>query len=237
MIKYTHGSEDSLDIDVFYVFDFMPSFQDAKSFCDETKEENRNIIVVKDGFVIDCYKGTCDEIQNSLITTYKLHIQEFPLILTSKVERNVILKMVRVMRCFLSHFSKTQYRVDVKRALKSHSYKERLDVLSMIYLNEDEYGKNTVTEVRKVFAFQLAQILGLFDGIEIYSKSDVSLYYPSLSSYVYRNKDVFANDLKISFDRFLNICKSLNYKQIGDIVEISYKGKLYRIDLKDEIVL
>lgn len=72
--KYIHGSEDSTDIDVHYVFDEMPSYQECKKFCDSDKSENRNIITIKNGIVTGCYKGTVDEINNALIETYPLHM-------------------------------------------------------------------------------------------------------------------------------------------------------------------
>jgi hypothetical protein len=79
-IKYIHGSGDSLDIDVFYVFDKKPTYQECHIFCSNT-DENRNIIVIDNGYVTDCFKGTIDEVQNSLIDTYGLHEQEYPLLI------------------------------------------------------------------------------------------------------------------------------------------------------------
>jgi hypothetical protein len=38
-IYYIHGSADSVDKDIFYVFDEMPLFQDAKRFCDASKKK------------------------------------------------------------------------------------------------------------------------------------------------------------------------------------------------------
>ena len=45
LIRYVHGSEDSLDVDVYYVFDEMPDFNACKQFCCADKNENRNIII------------------------------------------------------------------------------------------------------------------------------------------------------------------------------------------------
>ncbi|MCK9575614.1 MAG: hypothetical protein WC979_01100 [Candidatus Pacearchaeota archaeon] len=235
MIRYIHGSGDSLDIDVFYVFDKLPSFQECKEFCDSSKEENRNIIVIKDGMVTDCYKGTCDEIQNSLITTYRLHEQEFPLILDTKVKRNEILKAVRVLRCFLSHYSKTTYRESVKSALKSHSWESRLSVAETLDLSIDEFGKNSVIEVRKIFAFQLAQALGLLMGRpEIYTKAAAAKEFPELEKYLYRIP-TSANYLIQAYKDFLFICRTFDVIQQGDVVNFIHYGT--KINLKDEEIL
>lgn len=47
MIRYIHGSSNSADIDTIYVFDHIPDFSEAKSFCDGKKTENANIICVE----------------------------------------------------------------------------------------------------------------------------------------------------------------------------------------------
>lgn len=79
LYRYIHGSEDSTDVDVVYVVDEIPSLSEAKAFCSpDDKKENRNLIVVKDGIVTDCYKGTVDEINNSLLNTYYKHEQTDP---------------------------------------------------------------------------------------------------------------------------------------------------------------
>ena len=51
MIRYIHGSADSTDLDVVYVFEEIPSFEECQLFCRSDPKENRNIIVVRDGIV------------------------------------------------------------------------------------------------------------------------------------------------------------------------------------------
>jgi hypothetical protein len=117
--KYIHGSEDSIDVDVYYVIDKISTFNEAKKFCDSDTEENVNIIEIDNGKVVNCYKGSCDEIQNSLLRTYPLHKQTYDLLIKEPVERDLFVKTVRVVRCFLSHLSRTQYRKEVKLALQT----------------------------------------------------------------------------------------------------------------------
>lgn len=131
--KYQHGSEDSLDKDMFYVVDEIPeSTKECGDFCSEDVTENRNLIVIKEGKVVEVYKGTIDEVNNSLFLTYKNHKQEYDLLVDGLVERDLALKTVRVTRCFLSHYSRTIYRTKIKNALKSYSWKERLEVEKLI---------------------------------------------------------------------------------------------------------
>jgi len=233
MIKYIHGSKDSNDIDVFYVFDEKPSYQECQEFCSNT-DENRNIIIIKDGYVTDCFKGTCDEIQNSLITTYCLHKQEHELIIHNKVKRDMLMKTIRVMRCFLSHFSRTEFRTIVKEALNSTNWSKRIEALEKINLNVTEYEKNSVIEVRKVFAFQLAQILGLLNGIEIYTKKDAVEAFPMLYEYLYR-KECSAKNLIIYYNIFLTEIKGLKAEQKGDIVFFPQFKK--NMNIKKEIYI
>ena len=64
-----------------YVFDEIPSFEECQAFCRSDPEENRNIIVVKDGIVEYCFKGNEDEVNNALLATYSLHEQAYPLLI------------------------------------------------------------------------------------------------------------------------------------------------------------
>ena len=51
-----HGSEDSLDLDVVYVVPVMPAVRDCHAFCADDPDENRNLVVLRDGVVVDCFK-------------------------------------------------------------------------------------------------------------------------------------------------------------------------------------
>ncbi|MDF2533916.1 MAG: hypothetical protein K0R18_73 [Bacillales bacterium] len=220
MIRYVHGSEDSLDLDVFYVFESMPTFVECQKFCSD-KEENRNIIVVKEGIVSQCFKGTIDEINNGLLHTYPLHEQQCENIVTKTVERDVLIKIVRVMRCLLSHCSRTQYRLDVKKVLKSSSWKDRLSMLDKIdFTSIDDYGKSGSKEdVLKVFAFQLGQVFGLIDdNNEYYTKSSIAKQYPLLHKYLYRQQDSDISDLANEIDIFYHLAASLNITEKDGIV-------------------
>ena len=73
---YVHGSKDSTDVDVIYVFDYLPTTVECKRFCDGQGNKNGNIIVIEDGIVVASYKGAPDEVNNSLFSTYSLHKQD-----------------------------------------------------------------------------------------------------------------------------------------------------------------
>ena len=190
-LKYVHGSEDSLDKDVYYVFDSLPSFDACRTFCSADKSENRNIIVVNNGIVTDCFIGTIDEVNNSLFDTYKLHEQDYPLIIEKKVKRDIYMKDIRAVRGILSTLSRTQYRGDIKEALRG-SWTLRLDILNNIdfyKINFEHLDKNhNGLDAKKVIAFQLGQTIGLHEGVELYTKSTISLFYEELKPFLYRQE-------------------------------------------------
>lgn len=201
MIRYIHGSGDSTDVDVHYVFDEMPNFQTCKAFADEDKTENRNIITIENGIVTHCYKGTIDEINNGLLDTYSLHHQEYPLLVTRRVERNIEIKFIRAIRGILSHLSRCQYRSSIKQALRSN-WTSRITTLNDIDFSSIDFSSlnknNNLSEldIKKVIAFQIGQCLGLINGKEFYSKDSIANEYPELRKYLYRENNSDVKDLQ-----------------------------------------
>lgn len=200
--KYIHGSADSTDIDVVYVIDALPDAAECKKFCSE-KDENRNLMTVADGIVTACYKGTPDELNNSLMRTYSLHEQTSPLIVTREVERIVPIKIVRAMRIILSHLSRSQFRPEIKEALRG-SWRLRMRVLLTIISRMEEIdfsvlNKNMTDEdIKKVIAFQTGQTLALLNGRELYTKREIADEYPELEPFLYRKPDADMWDLKMA---------------------------------------
>lgn len=216
MIKYIHGSEDSTDLDIFYVFDKMPSFDECKKFCSQNPDENRNIIVINNGQVTDCFIGTIDEVNNGLIDTYSLHKQEHPLLVTKRLERDKEIKYVRAIRGILSNLSRTQYRSEIKSALNGN-WKERLDCVKNIDLstiNFDELNKRmTGKDILKVLAFQIGQSLGLLENIELYTKSSIAKQYEDLTNFLYR-KDADINILNAYKDVLIDYLSKIKVQEI-----------------------
>jgi hypothetical protein len=198
------GSEDSLDKDMLYVVDEIPSIAEAKKICD-VGEENRNLIKIEDGIVVDCYKGSPDETNNALWMTYSLHPQDFPLPIERKVERIILLKLIRASRIVISYYSRTLYRPEVKAALRSYQTLERLKVLA-----ELDFGAEKLSvDAYKSIAFQLGQCLALIEGEELYSKSAISTYFPVLEPYLKRMKTTDFAALHKLRDRLLSACEGL----------------------------
>lgn len=223
MIRYIHGSENSTDVDVVYVFDELPPLNECKKFCSADPTENRNIITISDGIVTNCYKGTIDEINNGLFNTYCLHEQEYPLLVTRLVPRVKPLKYVRSIRVILSHLSRSQYRTEVKRALRSN-FTTRLDVLNNIDLAAIDFttlnNNMTAEDIAKTIAFQIYQTWQLLHGVEIFTKNgEKDSFSHSLQRFL--NRDKLTDDNKVLLDTalhtFLNTLQhSIQYTDIDD---------------------
>ncbi|MNN57862.1 hypothetical protein D3C81_1728720 [compost metagenome] len=121
--------------------------------------------------------------------------------------------MVRVVRCLLSHCSRTQYRSKVKEALRSSSWKFKLDTLKEIdFTSIDDYGKNGSKEdVYKIFAFQLGQVLSLIKGVEVYTKSSIAKEHIGLKKYLYREKDTPLDSILELLNVFIETAKSYEH--------------------------
>ena len=165
---YRFGSHDSQDVDVAYVFDHKPTMAECKAFC-QNPLENRNIVVLSDGVVAECFKGLPDEMNNALYETLRFHPQKWPNPIIRRVKRNVPLKIVRATRIILSLLSRTLYRPKIKEALRSYNQFTRQEVLAQLDFAQVKLEPDTL----KSIAFQLGQALGLLYGRELYTKSDI----------------------------------------------------------------
>ena len=89
---FQHGSENSIDKDIVYLFDKKPTNLECIEFCKE-KKEDINIITIKDKNIIFSYKGLIDETNNALLNTIPLHDQKFKFPNLNKMTRVVPLKV------------------------------------------------------------------------------------------------------------------------------------------------
>lgn len=191
--KQIYGSGNSVDVDILYIVDKLPeTIKECKDFCNEYKNENENlnIGVITNGVLSECFKGTIDELNNSIYHTYNLHRQDDSLMIERTVERDVFLKIIRAVRSILSHFSRSQLRTTIKNALKG-SWEDRMVALIDI-ANEDSFDfdslNNNMTkyDILKLVAFQIGQTKALISGKELYTKDEVSNRYPHLKGYLER---------------------------------------------------
>lgn len=240
-IKYIHGSGDSIDTDVIYVVEKLPSLQECKKFCSD-KEENRNLCVVKNGIVTECYKGTPDEVNNAVFLTYHLHEQEYPLIITRLVSRDVTAKCMRAVRIILSHLSRSQYRTQVKAALIGDWFTriKTLEDIDLTTIDFSTLNKNMTREdILKTIAFQIGQTYHLMNGLELYTKTDVAEASFVLTQFLYRWKDSRIVDLENCKREFLERIKECIVSNGEFIINkpTEYNGQQTEYDVKTEKIV
>jgi hypothetical protein len=201
MKYYLFGSENSQDYDILVEYDLIPRDVDkAHAICKDfnnqlgliytDKEINCNLITIKDNQIINCHKGTYDELNNCLFYTYGLHNQKFSNPILKPVERDLNEKILRVARFIITFYSRTELRTEIKAALRGDLH-QRLAVLKKIdFLRMTEFtGKKEKPEdVRKVIAFQLGQVFSLIHGYEpdSYTKNGIIKNFPELSDILNR---------------------------------------------------
>lgn len=233
------GSQSSNDWDIMVLVDKLPSTIDEchsevfknnaileKIFSENGyafKKINSNLCVVKDGFVNQVFKGTHEEVNNSIIDTYHLHKQLYPILVEKRVDRNIDLKLLRCFRILLSFLSRGPYRASVKKAL-SGNLLQKIEVLKNInYSLPIDLGNRNVEldNFYKILAFQLGQTLSLLDGVETYTKESINDYFSNnLLNALYR-RELTNVDLE-----YLDRLKS-------KLIEITERDKSYLLSLSE----
>lgn len=218
------GSENSQDYDVMVFIDSIPAIVDeGHSLCKfynadiakilNDKEINTNLAVVKDGYITDVFKGTVDEVNNSLFYTYDNHTQYYPRVVSAPIDRDIDKKILRVYRNIVSYFSRSELRSIVKPALRGNLY-DKIAVLKMIDFNtlRDINKKDSMTNIYKIISFQYGQLFSLIDGFESdsYTKNGIIRKYPALSRMI--NREVMLDSDYITLntyrDRLIEITES-----------------------------
>ena len=222
---YIFGSASSLDLDVLVFIDHLPSLEESKKMCNvfneslksiSSKKINSNLATIKSNVLTSVFKGTLDEVNNSVIDTYHLHKQVHPLIITQRIKRDKDAKVLRSVRSILSFLSRTQYREQVKQSLQN-DLSNKLDALDNIDLSLPlELTKYPIVDVYKTISFQIGQCSALLDDIELFTKEDIANRYPMLTDFIFRKTDA---DIKK-----LNQAKTEFVKKVND-----YKPKMVKL--------
>jgi len=190
------GSENSLDLDICFFVETLSSINDNHKTVEKLieveafktlKTINANLAILKEGVIIDCFKGIPDELNNALYQTYHLHNQKHERKIKRIVVRNLELRIERCARSLVSYFTRTMLRQDAKTALKG-SLQDKLLFLEQLQLSEFKtFGKHgSVIEVYKSIAFQVGITLALFQDIELYTKKGIIEMFPEFKSYLLR---------------------------------------------------
>ncbi len=193
------GSGNSLDLDVCFFVETLSSINDNHKTVEQLieaeafktlKTVNANLAIVKEGIIVDCFKGIPDELNNALYKTYQLHEQKHERKIQQLVVRDLELRIERCARSLVSYFTRTTLRQDAKAALKG-TLLDKLLFLEQVELSAFKtFGKHgSVIEIYKSIAFQLGITLALFQDVELYTKTDIIELFPEFKRYLLRASD------------------------------------------------
>lgn len=242
------GSQDSIDVDIMIFLDSLPSIEKCKQLCEDYKEVIKNTYtnklryelekdidinlgVIRNGILVDVFKGTPDEVNNSLYYTYDYHkkLQPYFQQISRAIERDKHLKMLRSSRIILSLLSRTEYRTSVKKALKT-TFKKQIELIEEIDFSKAiDFGtKNGSKEdILKRFVFQMGQTIALYNGFDIYSKSSIRGMFPKVAKLMDRCEEISNCELEAleELKRKYTYLMSKEFHLIGDVNEKSYLPK------------
>jgi len=192
------GSKSSEDLDVCFFVDSLDdtkrNHEVVKMYTEQTvfntsKPVNANLAIVKNGVVVQNFKGSADELNNALFTTYDLHDQIFKNHIQRKVSRDLESRIVRCARTLVGNLTRTDLRTQAKAALRADVYTQ-LDFLAKVELKKyTDFGKHgSVIEIYKTFAFQLGMTIALLADVELYTKEEIMEVFPELENYLLRKE-------------------------------------------------
>lgn len=223
-IYYLHGSVSSVDTDILVVVDLpshniqgnhdlCASYEEYLSDIYKDKPVNVNLITIRNGQVTWCFKGTVDEVNNSLLDTYIIHEQPYDLLVNVRLKRDFELKALRAVRIILSCLSRTEFRESVKTALKS-DITYQLSILENIDLTKiKDFGKkHKFEDYVKTIAFQIGQVFGLYLNKELYTKESISIMFRFLHPYLMRQPTDLEN-LELYKNFIVGVLKQREWKR------------------------
>ena len=200
MIYQIFGSEDSRDCDIIVFVASIGSVAESRVTIESlrcqlqpffNKDVNVNLAITVDGSLTEVFKGTPDEVNNSLYATYHLHKQAHPQQITKRLPRDTGLKALRSMRAVLSFMSRTRHRAQIKDALSGTAIQKHRLLGDIKFDGITDLGnKNSdMIDFHKMAAFQMGQSMLLNNGIEVYTKADIALHKPALAEFLSRRPD------------------------------------------------
>jgi hypothetical protein len=218
---YIFGSENSTDYDILVEVDKILPIEKSHDICKSfnvalskilrDKPINSNIAIIKNGRIVEVFKGTADELNNVLFYTYDNHEQYFENPIKEPIDRDIDEKILRVSRFIITFFSRTELRALVKSALRG-DLTDKLKVLkslNFITMNDFSGKKEKLEDIHKVIAFQFGQVFSLIDGYESdsYTKNGIIKNYPDLKNILNRGilKIEDFKTLNSYLSRFINL--------------------------------
>ncbi|KAH3746197.1 2'-5' RNA ligase [Pelomyxa schiedti] len=219
--RIVHGSEDSVDLDVVYIVANMPSVAQCHAFCNagasSSPVENRNIATVSNGVISKCLKGLPDELNNAIRRTFKLHVENNSLVcpILRNTGRDINGKARVSLQSILGlliHNTDAETRAVIESAVKSALHSQ--DIQSMANALKTITLQAVIpvlgVEERKRIAFQVGQLLALIQNVELYTKKEISDYFPETRPLLYRKPVLSPEESDLFIQSLLRLCNSIS---------------------------
>jgi len=219
-----YGSASSQDCDVFALIESADRFQGKPHLASNLCAFIQNLLVQSGSLhsagdkkisvnvgVLDkqthklswAFKGAADETNNSIFYTYHLHahLQKHPLMIKGVLPIDVKARTMRGLRLIISAITRTNYRVETKRALKENTVLSKVKVLRGIQIETMTLAQNvkmTLVEILKTIAFKVGHTLALhlFPEKELVTKEDIAQVFPDLATFLFRQGNATTVDLQ-----------------------------------------
>lgn len=239
MIFQIFGSKYSQDYDVLVFVDKIGSIKENHETITRLDNElaliltdkpiNCNIAVLENGLIKQVFKGYPLEVNNSAYHTFKNHKQYHPNQVTNTYELTDDIKHLKLKRCLrfiLSFYSRVpEWRADVKSAMRGNLELRLKQISKIDFLIHNQFPekKDSLENIYKTFAFQLAQTYLLINDIEVYSKEDVIKHLPKLKESILR-KETGTTEL------------STMNSLLSEIIDYGYNEMKYMKSLYEDIM-
>ncbi len=217
---FRHGSPNSVDTDLIYLFPQKPDPKVAKDFLKdgEKLDQDRNIITIKDGIVNYCYIGIIDSVNNALLTTYSMHEQQFELPIMHRIKRVVAMKVNETLLHVLVKLRKIpSIRERVVQAIQSYDFHFRKTTVSELDITKLDLDADTI----KTLTFRFCQTIALMNGIECFTKDVTIEQFPDIKSLLYRQvpkEPILHLEIVTKYQKmFIEMIQGVNVTSVGDL--------------------
>lgn len=188
------GSTNSQEYDILF---HVPEIPHNKEMCKlvclaigemielNDKVKRVTLCTIKDGIIIKTSEGLADEYNNNLYYTYSLHRQYAECLVDRPVVRAIHAKLEKVIGDILNILEKTQYRQKIL-PIDMDNFEEKYNLFKELDLDNVSFGFNQLDGedyedsyalFKQAAAFEMIQIIGLYENIEIYTAIDAYNYY------------------------------------------------------------
>lgn len=189
-VAVEHGSPDSVDRDVVYLVmggHQLPTDAALVSFARSKPTEDVNVALVRDGRIVEVWRGLPAELHNALLVTLPLRGASVPQGLSLNPQpRCAVEKLLHTVQWITISVRRSPvYRDRAVAALRSGGVVEAVRLCSTVDVAQTLLD----VDARKQLAFVVAQTHALLQGRELYTKRALADAFPALEPHLMRHPE------------------------------------------------